>query len=1208
MKMPFLKTILVFVLSATASVHALPLNLAAPTPNLGALDRDGTLLTVDDLREADFGGGLRFPVRWVYRSSVQANNPYGWAGFTVPLLESRAVKRTGILIEVTMLSGEVEYFTLQPNQAPAVWKSNDTQWTGVEDGTKFTITRWDGWEIEFRNGLIYRLKTDDNRTLRWESDTTDPSLVTRIYEPQTNNTVVTVGLSNDPLEMMGSSTLRGARTLTVNGDAYTLSYDGGTLKDIAFPDGRKTQWRFESVAGNGKRLTLTQETGWWRSWVFDATSRRVKTDDYWNYTITGGEPAEDGVVYNRPTVERTRVATGENEKWIYEASNSIRKAKDVLGNELISYKYQTVGKLYNKTFKLERKAMGTATPVVTWRGVYDAATGDLISSFDAFDNQTAYAYERFSAANEFQPPKKVTITDPLGRARVIERDIEGNVIEVVDPAGVKRKLEYDSRRRLTRVKNATNQVLLRFVYGDKDEVLEQYDALDNKTSFEYITHLGELLLKKVTTPEGRVSELFYDTKGRLTKLKSSSGAEWSYTYAGDWSEVAKIIDPLNAETNFEYDTRLNRIKVTDALSRVTLTAYDDLDLPSEVTDALGQKTQIENNGNGDMKKLTDARNNAYNLAWEEEGMRKSLQWPDAAKQSSEYDANGDLSVWKAKGNAGNVTISRNAAAELTARSWTAGTESGSASITRNAAGQTTAATATTLGMTIDQALTYDADGRVASLAQTYGGTTRTASATYDLAGRLATITYPAGFVVGYEYNKDGQIASIKKGGTALATYAYDVAGRLATRTLANGVVSTYSYDAANRLDSIVVANGATVLWAERYGYNAAGERIFTLKGATGTVGDGYWLDATSQLRGVKYGSPNAALGYASQNGQTDASEWQYDAVGNRLAQLGSAATTYVANTINQYTTVLSVPTVAYSARGDLTQFGDWNYVYDATGNLIRAHNTQSNRLAKYGRDFSGHRAVEDVDGTKTVYFNWDTNPLEAWQVASSTSSSTIYEPGIDQPLAEIGNSGSVAFFYEQDWLGNVVLLTNAQGQVSESYSYDVWGKVTAKDGAGQPVQTPQSRFLFTGREFDTETGLYHYRARAYSAELGRFLQTDPIDFDAGDVNLFRYVGNQPMDFIDAFGLAEHISGARNSTRNAHEQGQARQKAAADRKAATPQKTKVGNTPYNRKTDPGYFKGPKSKGGSGLALLLLLLELQIDDWLGPEIDPCNPPMV
>ncbi|MFZ4780210.1 MAG: hypothetical protein ACOYM3_33050, partial [Terrimicrobiaceae bacterium] len=64
-------------LAATSAVHALPLPLDPPLPILGNLDRDGNLLVNDDLREADFGGGLFLPVRWVYRSSDQSsNNPY----------------------------------------------------------------------------------------------------------------------------------------------------------------------------------------------------------------------------------------------------------------------------------------------------------------------------------------------------------------------------------------------------------------------------------------------------------------------------------------------------------------------------------------------------------------------------------------------------------------------------------------------------------------------------------------------------------------------------------------------------------------------------------------------------------------------------------------------------------------------------------------------------------------------------------------------------------------------------------------------------------------------------------------------------------------------------------------------------------------------------------------------------------------------------
>jgi RHS repeat-associated protein len=63
-----------------------------------------------------------------------------------------------------------------------------------------------------------------------------------------------------------------------------------------------------------------------------------------------------------------------------------------------------------------------------------------------------------------------------------------------------------------------------------------------------------------------------------------------------------------------------------------------------------------------------------------------------------------------------------------------------------------------------------------------------------------------------------------------------------------------------------------------------------------------------------------------------------------------------------------------------------------------------------------------------------------------------------------------------------------------------------------------NRFLYTGREFLKEANLYDYRNRVYSAELGRFLQTDPIRFDAGDGNLYRYVANDTINDNDPDGL------------------------------------------------------------------------------------------
>jgi len=852
-----------------------------------------------------------------------------------------------------------------------------------------------------------------------------------VYETSNNATEISVRISDDYNHMLGASAPRGAHTLTINGDIYTMKYANGTLQDIEFPDGRKTQWSFTSVGSADKRLTLTQETGWWKSWVFGNVNRFVKTDDVWGYTVTAAAASPDGVVYNRPEVLMTRLATGETEKVTHTAENSVREAKDVLGNITSTYSYKTLGKLYGKSFKIERKLVGQTTPTTTWRGVYDAATGQLVSSFDALDNQTTFTNEFFPGASAFQPPKKTTITDPMGRSRSTERNLQGDIIEVVDADGVKRKMEYDARHRLTRIKNAANETLTRFVYGDKDQILERYDANNQKTTYEYTLHLGEPLLTKVTTPAGRITELTRDSKGRMTKLKSPSGAEWNYTYVANWSVTQKITDPLAAETTFAYDARLNTIQTTDPLARITQAVYDDLDLPSEITDALSQKTKFVNNGNSDMTKLTDARNHVYDMAWQREGVRKSLTWPDAAAQTNIFDANGDLTQWKAKGNAGIVNLARNAAGELTGTTWTAGTETGSLSLARNALGQLIGTSTSAGTLSIDQALAYNAEGQPTSFSQTYGNVTRNASISYDLEGRVASITYPAGFVVSYEYNADGQIQSIKRDSTTLASYAYDSGGRLTTRTLSNGVITSYTYDAANRLASLTVANATATLWAERYGYNAAGERTFTLQGSTGTLGDAYWLDATSQVRGVKYGSANATTSYASQTGATSA-EWSFDAVGNRVSETSGANTTsYTANTINQYTTVSAIPTLAYSARGDLTQMGNWTYTYDARGNLIRATNSTTATTATYWRDASGHRTVKDVNGNKTLFFNLGTDQLEKYDITAATASSTIYEPGIDRPLAEVTSSG-VATFYHQDWLGNVVLLSSATGSKTEA--------------------------------------------------------------------------------------------------------------------------------------------------------------------------------
>jgi RHS repeat-associated protein len=129
----------------------------------------------------------------------------------------------------------------------------------------------------------------------------------------------------------------------------------------------------------------------------------------------------------------------------------------------------------------------------------------------------------------------------------------------------------------------------------------------------------------------------------------------------------------------------------------------------------------------------------------------------------------------------------------------------------------------------------------------------------------------------------------------------------------------------------------------------------------------------------------------------------------------------------------------------------------------------------------------------------------------------------DDIVAKSATSGTV--YYHRDGLGSTVALSDATGQIVERYRYDVFGRVEIRSATGEslPVSLFGNRFLFTGREHLSEVGLYDYRNRVYSAELGRFLQTDPIRFTAGDGNLYRYVGNNAVNLWDPWGLASRQS-------------------------------------------------------------------------------------
>src|SRR6056297_2048902 len=94
--------------------------------------------------------------------------------------------------------------------------------------------------------------------------------------------------------------------------------------------------------------------------------------------------------------------------------------------------------------------------------------------------------------------------------------------------------------------------------------------------------------------------------------------------------------------------------------------------------------------------------------------------------------------------------------------------------------------------------------------------------------------------------------------------------------------------------------------------------------------------------------------------------------------------------------------------------------------------------------------------------------------------------------------------YQSNGQYSVTALTAATGTIAERYAYEAYGKVTVLDGGGTVLggSAYGNRYTYTGREWDGELGLYHYRARMYDPVAGRFCSRDPIGYAEG-LSLFR---------------------------------------------------------------------------------------------------------
>ena len=331
-------------------------------------------------------------------------------------------------------------------------------------------------------------------------------------------------------------------------------------------------------------------------------------------------------------------------------------------------------------------------------------------------------------------------------------------------------------------------------------------------------------------------------------------------------------------------------------------------------------------------------------------------------------------------------------------------------------------------------------------------------------------------------------------------------------TYNNGTSIGYDYenkasddDLGNRLEQLDNNIGGTHIKFD-YTYDKVGNKLTMVVDDTDTHNyDGY--DNIYQLTSVDY--PTGSL--------YDDTDFVYDALGNRLTMDDGTLKTYQSNNLNQYTTN-GDGTYSYNSNGNLTGDGSYTYAYDSQNRLVSIAS-----LAVYEYDWLGRRIAKTIGGVRTEYV-YDGDQVIAEYDDSGGSMQLarkfIYGPGIDEPICMIDVAGGGAlYYYHFDGLGSVVALSDNAGAIVERYEYSAYGQTQILSPSHEPRATSDysNPYMFTGRRLDDETGLYYYRARMYHPELGRFMQPDPIGY-LGGLNLYAYVKNNPLKWIDPWGL------------------------------------------------------------------------------------------
>jgi len=277
------------------------------------------------------------------------------------------------------------------------------------------------------------------------------------------------------------------------------------------------------------------------------------------------------------------------------------------------------------------------------------------------------------------------------------------------------------------------------------------------------------------------------------------------------------------------------------------------------------------------------------------------------------------------------------------------------------------------------------------------------------------------------------------------------------------------------------------------------------------------VNNVNQITGQSAGGPTRFQGSVSEpsrvtvNGQPATMTTSTKFVANPVLPSGTGTVTVVATDgsgnaqTNNYQVVIppgSAVTPVYDSAGNMTDNGRGQTCqWDAENRLIQI-SLSSNTYA-FTYDGMGRRVSETDNGTLAKQWVWSGATMVEERDSSNAVTKRFYPQG--------EQIGGTAYFYKRDHLGSVREMTDSSGTIQARYEYDPYGRVTKVSGG------MDSDFQYAGYYAHIPTGLNMTRFRAYDPNTGRWLSRDPIA-EKGGINLYDYVGNDPINLNDPLGL------------------------------------------------------------------------------------------